>query len=117
MGMVEPKTRAVSKTNTGSIPLPPLLTDSSTDLPRAGLSCRRKSVVRNQCMVSCRADVETAADAAASVEEDPSLEEEEEPFLAINPDDRRNEDSDDKTEDGGAGIKLATALVVSMVLE
>ena len=72
-------------------------------------------------MVSCRADVE-AADAAL-VEEAPSFAEEEEPFRAINPiDDRRNEDSDDKTDDGGAGInagedKLATALVVSMVLE
>ena len=74
-------------------------------------------------MVSCGADVE-AADAAL-VEEAPSFAEEEEPFLAINPilDDRRNKDSDDKTKDGGgAGInagedKLATALVVSMVLE
>jgi hypothetical protein len=76
-------------------------------------------------MVSCRADVE-AADAAL-VEEAPSFAEEEEPFLAINPilDDRRNKDSDDKMEDGGAGInagedKLAialVALVVSTVLE
>ena len=74
-------------------------------------------------MVSCRADVE-AADAAL-VEEAPSFAEEEEPFLAINPilDDRRNKDSDDKTEDGGgAGINagednLALALVVRMVLE
>ena len=85
MGMFEPKVRVVSNTNTGSIPVLPLLADNSTDLHKAGLSCNRKSVVRNKCMVSDRTEAGDAVDAIAVVEDLSAFVEEEEPFLAIIP--------------------------------
>ena len=86
MGMVEPKVRVVSNTNTGSIPpLPLLLADNSTDLHNAGLSCKRKSVVRNKCMVSDRAEAGDAVDAIAVLEDLSAFAEDEEPFLVITP--------------------------------
>ncbi len=102
--------RAVSNTNTGRMPPPPpppprdgveARRASSTERHRAGLSCSRRSEVRNQCTVSRRHP--------SSV---PSFAAEEPPVIAFGAEEEEEEEEDDDDErpdaaDGEVGGKDA----------
>jgi hypothetical protein len=115
----DPNVRVVSNTNTGNMPprvvcvLPPprfpLRRDSSTERHRAGLSCSRRSVLRNQCTVSRR----------PSSSSDPSFFAEEEPLVIVF---EAEEDEDDDVDDderpndkmGGGETETANGVEVGM---